>query len=183
MYLWKNNGDGTFTDVSGAEGITDNRQGRGLLTFDYDNDGDLDVFETNNSATPVLYRNNTIGTLGSANDWLKIDTVGQISTRDGLGAIIMVDPDSTVIGDELIRNVMAGSHFLASSDITIHFGLGNLPDDMIDLIQIWWPSGIHRQYFSVAANQQLTFFEIPEPSATSLIAIAIAWIATRRRRP
>ena len=59
--LFRNNGQGgvltNFTDVAGSVGMTDTSQGRGLLTFDYDRDGDLDVFIVNNFAAPVLYRN------------------------------------------------------------------------------------------------------------------------------
>jgi hypothetical protein len=41
--LRRNNGDGTFTDVTVGSGITDTGQGRGLLRLDYDADGDLDA--------------------------------------------------------------------------------------------------------------------------------------------
>ena len=63
----ENNG-GTFTDVSNAAGVTDTGMGRGLLSLDYDNDGDLDVFIVNHGAKPILYRNDG----GNDNDWLKI---------------------------------------------------------------------------------------------------------------
>ena len=79
----------TFTDVAGSVGITDTAQGRGLLTFDYDRDGDLDVFIVNNFGTPVLYRNDG----GNQGDWLQIETVGTISNADGVGAFITVTPD------------------------------------------------------------------------------------------
>ena len=44
MRLFRNLGDGTFEEVAGLSGITDTGEGKGLLTFDYDNDGDLDIF-------------------------------------------------------------------------------------------------------------------------------------------
>ena len=55
-HLYQND-DGVFTDVSNAAGVTDTGKGRGLLSFDYDNDGDLDVFIVNHGAQPILYRN------------------------------------------------------------------------------------------------------------------------------
>ena len=53
MRLWANNGVGgiltTFSDDPATQvGMTDTGQGRGLLTFDYDRDGDFDVFVVNN---------------------------------------------------------------------------------------------------------------------------------------
>jgi len=45
--MWRNNGDGTFTDVTAGAGITgEGRCGRGAAAADYDNDGDLDVMVT-----------------------------------------------------------------------------------------------------------------------------------------
>jgi hypothetical protein len=44
--LFRNNGDGTFTDVSKAMGIDGPKQGFSCWAFDYDNDGWLDIFAT-----------------------------------------------------------------------------------------------------------------------------------------
>jgi hypothetical protein len=61
--LYKNNHDGTFTDVSFAAGVSYNRSGdeqgtMGLTWGDYDGDGKLDLFVTNfDNETNTLYRN------------------------------------------------------------------------------------------------------------------------------
>ena len=61
--LFRNNGDGTFTDVSKAAGIA-NPAGKGLgVTFcDYDRDGDPDIYVANDMVRNFLYRNNGDGT-------------------------------------------------------------------------------------------------------------------------
>ncbi|MEN3339086.1 MAG: enediyne biosynthesis protein [Acidobacteriota bacterium] len=61
--LFRNNGDGTFTDVSKAAGIA-NPAGKGLgLAFcDFDRDGDTDIYVANDSVRNFLYRNNRDGT-------------------------------------------------------------------------------------------------------------------------
>lgn len=61
--LYRNNGDGTFTDVSKKAGIA-NPAGKGLgLTFcDYDRDGDTDIYVANDTVRNFLYRNNGDGT-------------------------------------------------------------------------------------------------------------------------
>jgi hypothetical protein len=61
--LFRNNGDGTFTDVSRQAGIA-NPAGKGLgVTFcDYDRDGDTDIYVANDMVRNFLYRNNGDGT-------------------------------------------------------------------------------------------------------------------------
>jgi hypothetical protein len=52
--LLRNNGDGTFTDISDAAGVRDAQWGWGAEFFDYDNDGRLDVYAVNGFVTGVL---------------------------------------------------------------------------------------------------------------------------------
>ncbi|MBI1927333.1 VCBS repeat-containing protein, partial [Candidatus Poribacteria bacterium] len=59
--LYRNNGDGTFTDVTAKAGVGDRGYGMGCVWGDYDNDGDLDLYVTNYGPN-VLYRNNGNGT-------------------------------------------------------------------------------------------------------------------------
>ena len=59
--LYRNNGDGTFTDVTTEAGVNDRSYGMGCIFGDYDNDEDLDLYVTNYGPN-VLYRNNGDGT-------------------------------------------------------------------------------------------------------------------------
>ena len=59
--LYRNNGNGTFTDVTEAAGVGDPGFGLGVTAADYDNDGDQDLY-LNNFGPDVLYRNNGDGT-------------------------------------------------------------------------------------------------------------------------
>ena len=59
--LYRNNGDGTFTDVTKKAGVGDTGYGHGCAVGDYNNDGQLDLYVTNYS-TNRLYRNNGDGT-------------------------------------------------------------------------------------------------------------------------
>ena len=59
--LYRNNGDGTFIDVTEQAGVGDTGYGAGCAVADYDNDGNLDLYVTNFGAN-VLYRNNGNGT-------------------------------------------------------------------------------------------------------------------------
>jgi len=59
--LFRNNGDGTFTDVTQKSGLINEAWGMGVAVADFDNDGHPDVFITN-FGTNALFRNNGNGT-------------------------------------------------------------------------------------------------------------------------
>lgn len=59
--LYRNNGDGTFTDVTAEAGVGDPSPSFGCSAADYDNDGDVDLYVLNYGPN-VLYRNNGDGT-------------------------------------------------------------------------------------------------------------------------
>ena len=62
-YLFHNNGDGTFTDVTDRAGISGEAQGHSAVWWDYDNDGWPDLYVANDFAVPdKLYHNNRDGT-------------------------------------------------------------------------------------------------------------------------
>jgi hypothetical protein len=61
--LFRNNGDGTFTDVSKQAGIANAAgKGLGIALCDYDRDGDTDIYIANDMVRNFLYRNNGDGT-------------------------------------------------------------------------------------------------------------------------
>ncbi len=60
--LYRNNGDGTFTDVSHSSGIAAHAGwGMGIVCADYDNDRDTDIFVGNDVAENFLFENNGAG--------------------------------------------------------------------------------------------------------------------------
>ena len=73
--LYKNNRDGTFTDVTEKAGVAGDTFGMGVAVGDYDNDGFPDIFVTA-YGRPILYRNNGNGTFTD------------VSEKAGLGAKI-----------------------------------------------------------------------------------------------
>ncbi|HUP81267.1 MAG TPA: VCBS repeat-containing protein, partial [Pirellula sp.] len=63
--LYRNNGNFTFTDVTGAAGVGDEGYGLGVVAGDYDQDGDWDLY-ISNFGQNVLYANNGDGTFRNA---------------------------------------------------------------------------------------------------------------------
>ncbi len=60
--LYRNNGDGTFTDVSVASGVAAQAgTGMGTVCGDFDNDGDADIFVANDVAGNFFYQNDGTG--------------------------------------------------------------------------------------------------------------------------
>jgi enediyne biosynthesis protein E4 len=192
MYLFRNKGASasepfTFEDVSQASLIPRNHSmGSGLVVFDFDRDGDQDIFVVNGGQHQgsVLYRNDG----GNDNAYLQIDVQGQQSNRDGLGAWIEVTADSERPNDVRVWEVNAGSNFLGQNEKTAHFGWGARTEP-IDLVTIHWPSGIVQQFHDVPLNSRFTATElVPEPYGLpslmlSLLAtLQLARTTTRRNR-
>jgi hypothetical protein len=65
--LYRNRGDGTFEDVSAATGIASHvGKGMSVAFADYDHDGDVDAFVTNDTVPNFLFRNNGNGTFSES---------------------------------------------------------------------------------------------------------------------
>ena len=79
--LFRNNGDGTFTDVAYVNGADAVEDGRGLTVFDYDSDGQLDCLLRNYQQPAQLLQNR-----GGRGHWLELKLVGTRSNRDAVGA-------------------------------------------------------------------------------------------------
>ena len=65
--LFQQQPDGSFSEVTGATGLSDAGYGQGIAVGDTDNDGDLDLYVTNYGAD-VFYRNNGDGTFVNATE-------------------------------------------------------------------------------------------------------------------
>jgi hypothetical protein len=130
--LYRNNGDGTFRDVSGKAGIA-NPDGKtlGVSFADFDSDGWIDIYVANDSVPCFLYRNNRDGTFADvsllAGAALNEDgkTFAGMGTdfsdfdNDGWPDIIVTD-----LSNErymLFRNNRDGTF----TDVTNRSGLGN----------------------------------------------------------
>jgi enediyne biosynthesis protein E4 len=70
--LYRNNGDGTFTDVTEKAGVPGNAYGLGCVWGDYDNDGHPDLYVTQYGKN-MLYRNNGDGTFTDVTEKAGVD--------------------------------------------------------------------------------------------------------------
>ena len=145
--LYRNDGDGSFTDVSKSTGITElpTRVGRGATFGDYDNDGDVDIFIVNNHAPPTLLRNDG----GNRNGWLHVQLIGTDGNRNAIGAKIQLKTaDRTQI-----REVYAGESYMSSNSFITQFGVGNATQ--VETLQVIWSNGDTQSLHNVPTNQRL----------------------------
>ena len=95
--LFRNNGDGTFTNVAADAGVTDaGGRGNGGCAADYDNDGDQDLFVANWGASK-LYRNDGPSTGGRPhpNPLPEREGIEQWRFTDVAESAGLADPDAT----------------------------------------------------------------------------------------
>ena len=126
--------------------------GSGLLAFDLDNDGDLDLLTTDASRRPALFEN--ISPAAQNGHWLIVETQGAFSNRDGVGAEIRV----LAGGSTQRRSILASSSFFSGPPKNAHFGLGT--ESLARSITIKWPSGIVRRLHHVPADQSIVAYEL-----------------------
>ena len=132
MRFWENDGSGRFQSRSTEVGLDDIEDGKGLLVFDADADGDLDVFVVNNASEPIFYMNTSRG----GGSWLRISLEGTMSNRQGYGAHVSVNATGL---PEQIRQAGVSNHFLSQSEDALHFGLADART--ADVIIRWPASG------------------------------------------
>lgn len=206
--LLRNNGDETFTDVSSLTGTQLNSFSWGANFFDAENDGDLDLyvscsfdgsfenyassgffinngnssysmsnssgFDTdfkrsyangisdlnhdgkvdivvmnNDNEIPFLWNNQT----NTNNNYLKINLLGTISNKDGVGSMIEISVD----GQKQYRYTLCGEGYLTQNSNINHFGIG--ANSIIDYVKVKWLSGIEDIQYNVVANQLLNIVE------------------------
>lgn len=140
--LFRNNGDGSFTDVAYVNDADRIEDGRGVAIVDYDQDGSPDI-TLRNYKQPAQLLHNTGG-----GHWLALKLIGTRSNRDAVGARITLRANGLLQS----REVHAGSAYLSGSSLAQHFGLG---DEVraID-VTVRWPSGRTTHIDEMGANRQ-----------------------------
>lgn len=183
--LMRNNGDGTFTNVSEGSGIASANKGIENVPADFNNDGFIDILSNGSilygngdftfivgsgpSAGPIGDANNDgfldvyNGTLrlnnGNDNNWIKIVTIGKSYETPGMsnrnGIGARVEI-SSALGTQ-IRDVRSGEGFRYMGTLNTHFGIRQ--DTEIDYIRIYWPSGIIDQINNPTINSTIIVTE------------------------
>lgn len=153
MILWQNEGDLTFTDISDSSNVDRVGRGAGIVNFDFDNDGDLDLFAVHEDSPPVLLENKQSGDPLS---WIRLSFEGTISNRDGIG--VQVTLEAIENGPIQFAEYNPSNAYLSQLEPFLHFGLGDT-NDSIHKITVRWPSSIVQELSNVDPRQVLHIVE------------------------
>lgn len=144
-YLFKNNGNLTFSNVSIPWGFDLAVNSNGLAYGDLDNDGDLDLVVNNLDTLASIYEN----TSSKDNNYLKVKLKGFPKNDFAIGSRVTIHTADSIQMLEL----QPTRGFLSSVDYTLHFGLGK--NEKIDQLIVRWPNGKTTYLDHVSANQTL----------------------------
>ncbi|MGC4041650.1 MAG: FG-GAP-like repeat-containing protein [Flavobacterium sp.] len=179
-----NNAGAVFTDITGGSGWDTNTSiSIDNVTYDFDNDGYLDVLgggskimfnRHDGTFSPVSYSGIAVGAIGdlnndgfldilngntiryavpNSNKWLKVALQGIQSNINGIGARVEIYG----AWGKQIRDIRSGEGFKYMNSLNAHFGLGQA--STVDQVVIRWPSGVVDTYTNVTPNQMLVVVE------------------------
>jgi hypothetical protein len=128
QFLFKNNGNGTFSDVTTEAVVTGGGQRAGGFV-DFNNDGFLDIYQYT-GGTSVLQKNN-----GNTNKWVGFTPIGTGNNTMAIGARFTVWSGTT----RQIRDIRAsGGAAGLGGEVRALFGLGT---GTLDSVMVQWPDG------------------------------------------
>ena len=151
--LFLGQSDGRFVEVAASAGVADTGQGRGLACLDYDSDGDVDVLISNAESGPRLFEN----TSTTGNGYLSLRLRSKSSNTRAIGARVRVSTAELT----QMREVRCGNNYLSQDPYALHVGLGGA--EVVDTVEVAWPSGRTSILRDVPANSQL---ELVEPGTS-----------------
>ena len=153
--FYLNQGDGTFSDVSGIVGMDFIEDSRSFALGDFDHDGRLEAILKNRNSPQLRYLKNVVAELPPA---LSFRLTGKKSNRDAVGARITVETDS----GRQTRSLQVGSGFLAQHTKEIFFGLGAAKSPV--RATVLWPSGLTQDLGDLPPNHRVWVEEGQPPS-------------------
>jgi hypothetical protein len=150
-FMFKNNGDLTFTNQAKAWGLDQPSYSNGAAYADFDNDGDLDIVMNNINEEAFLYRNNLTSN-GEAN-YLRVKLLGEQGNPQGIGSKLYLYAQGKMYFSE--HELQRG--YKSTVDATEHFGLGKTTT--IDSLVVVWPRGKRQIVTNVSTNQTISLEE------------------------
>ena len=121
--LYRNNGDGTFTDATVAAGVENNTtKGLGVIWLDVDHDGDQDIYVANDSTMNLLYRNRGDGTFEDVTLMSGAGYNQDGATEAGMGV------DATDLNGDLLPDLLVTNLDLEGSTLYLSTGPATFVD-------------------------------------------------------
>lgn len=147
-FMFKNNGDLTFTNEAPAWGIDKKSFSNGAAYADLDNDGSPDLIVNNINSAAFIYKNNV--SLLTKNHFLTVVLKGKGLNTNAIGARVTVFTGN----QKQVSEEFSTRGFLSSTTGPLHFGLGKA--NRVDSILIRWPDLTENIIRNIPADTTLT---------------------------
>lgn len=172
-FLFRNNGDLTFTDKAKEWGLDQPSYSNGAAYADFDNDGDLDLVTNNINDEAFVYRNDLITdeTKGD-HHFLRIKLQGEKGNIAGYGTKITVYAAGQVRYAE--HQTIRG--YKSTVENIEHFGLGKVPSGIVDSITVRWPGGKNQVLRNISVNQTLSVHHSDAVETRKALALSVGML-------
>ncbi len=147
-YIYKNNGDLTFTNMAKTWGFKKRSYSNGSAYADLDNDGDLDLVINNINEQAYIYMNNTDNQ--SDNHYLSVVLKGKGLNTHAIGARVTL----FCMNQIHIAEQFPVRGFMSSVSDVLHFGVGS--PGVVDSILVRWPDLTEQVLTNVPVDTVIT---------------------------
>ncbi len=154
--FWVTDGS-TYRDAAAALGLDATAIDHGLVAFDMDADGDLDLLIAPSRQPPRLYRNDTPG----GNHWLSVSLDDPTSPGNRWGDGARIEVTRAAGEDPIVGWISTGGSYESQKPPLVHVGLGDLGGPL-DRIEVHWPGDAEPQVVEgVEVDQHLVIERAP----------------------
>jgi Flp pilus assembly protein TadD/peroxiredoxin len=159
--FYRNNQDGTFSDISGVAGLDFLDDSRAFALADIDHDGRLEIILKNRTSPQLRILHNAMKDIGGA---IAFRLQGTKSNRDAIGSAVTVEAG----GHQQVKYLQAGSGFLSQHSKELFFGLGDTEGTVRASVR--WPSGLTQVFEQLPVNNRIELQEGVEEFRTKPFA-------------
>ncbi|HXN99256.1 MAG TPA: FG-GAP-like repeat-containing protein [Candidatus Acidoferrales bacterium] len=143
IVLLRNEGEKGFRDVTSLTGLDKIvlHNPRGVIAFDFDGDGSMDLLITQNHLPPVLLKNEG----GNRYNWLRMEFKGTNDNKTGIGTKVEMSAGAL----QQKWEITGASGYLGQGSTGILAGLG--PERGADVVRLLWPTGVLQDEIEIPA--------------------------------